>query len=403
MIRTLFILLILLSTNLQAQTLSEFIVIAKQNNSQIAISTAKYEISKEKVNEVSNYEHTEFTFGMFASTPVTNVGAPVFSAGVSQNIPWFGTQESEKNVQEAKASIKVYDIALSEKNLIYQVKMAYYELYRKQTLSFIYDDNKLLLYKYENMALAALENNKATMSDVLKIRIQKNELHSNWFQNMNSMEYLNRNFNRILQRSLNVPLYITDSLSILDLLITNKPVDKHPSIEKIRAMKTVYESELIVVKKDKAPKINIGLDYILIDQNPNYIEASNGKDILIPKLSIAIPLFNNKQYVSQENQIILKEKMLIDEIENQKNILEIELERVNLELENAISRVVAAQKNREEVQRVIDINFKAYETEPLNYEKILGLQLQIIKYQILEIDAVVTAFISKAKIDYLTE
>lgn len=403
MMRTFLILLILLSAKLQAQTLSEFITIAKQNNSQIAINTIKHEIAQEKVNEVGDYEYTEFSLGVFVTTPETYVGTQILSLGVSQDLPWFGTKNAGEEVQKAKASVKMYDIELSEKDLIYQVKIAYYQLYQKQALSWVYDDNKLLLSKYEGMALADLEANKASMGDVLKITIQKNELHSDKFQNINSIKYLNRNFNRILQRSESIPLYITDSLSILDLLLTNNSVDEHPSIEKISALKTIYESELTMVKKDKAPKVNIGVDYILINQNTDYPQASNGVDVLMPKLSIAMPLLNNRKLSSQENQILLKEKMLEDEIENQKKILEIELEKANLELDNAILRVVAAQKNMRETQRAININLKAYETGLLNYEKVVGLQLQIIKYQTIEIAAVTAAFMAKAKIEYLTE
>lgn len=403
MIRALFILLILLSVKLQAQTLSDFIAIAKENNYQIAINTAKHEIAKERVDEVVNYEHTKFSIGVFASTPEIYVGKQVLYLGVSQKLPWFGTTGTQKNVQKAEVTVKAYDIALSEKELIYQVKTAYYELYQKQVLSLIYDDNKQILSTYENIALAALENNKASMSDVLKIRIQKNELHSKNFQNINNIGALSRNFNRILQTPDNSPLYITDSLSVLDILLSHNPIDKHPSIEKISTRKITYESELLMIKKDKAPKIDIGIDYILMQPNANYNDADNGKDVLMPKLSIAFPLLNNKKFSSQENQILLKEKILEDEIEHQKKILQIELEKANLELENAILTVVAAQKNKEETQRAINLDLKAYETGLLNYQKILSLQLQKIKYQILEVDAVTTAFIAKAKVAYLTE
>ncbi len=403
MIRTLFILLLLLSSKLQAQTLNEFIAIAKQNNHQIAIDKTKHEIATERINEVGNIEQTEVSVGVFVTTPETYVGTQILYLGLSQDLPWFGTAKAQKNVQKAIASVNQYDVELSEKDLIYQVKIAYYELYQKQVISLIYDENKELLSTYEDMALAALENNKALMNDVLKIRIQKNELHSKNFQNINSINYLKRNFNRILQRSEKYPLYITDSLSVLDLLFTDKSIDNHPLIEKISAQKNIYSSELIMIKKNKAPKVNIGVDYIFIQQNPDYKSASNGNDVLMPKFSIALPLLNNKRFSSQENQILLKDKMLENEIENQKKILRIELEKARLQLENAILTVVAAQKNKEETQRAIDLNIKDYETGSFRYEKILFLQLQKIKYEILEINAVTEAFMAKAKIEYLTE
>ncbi len=388
---------------LQSQTLEEFIDVAIQNSYQVAIDSAEYRIAKEKMNEVGAYEHTEVAVGVFVSTPQTYVGEQVLYVGLSQDLPWFGTKEATKNVQKAKANAKAFDIALTKKELIYQVKTAYYELYQKQMLSLIYEDNKEILSRYEDMAMAALESSSATMNDVMKIVIQKNELHSKMFQNINSIEYLTRNFNRILQRPADTPLYITDSLDVLNLFYSKKSIESHPIVEKINANKAIYESELEVIKKNKAPKINLGIDYILINENPNFKSASNGNDIWMPKLTIALPLFNGGHFSSLENQLILKEKIIKDEIEDKKNLLNTELDKANLLLENAILMVVAAQKNQEEIQRSINLMTNSIETGLLKYEKVLELQLQIIKYQILELNAVTEAYMAKAKIEYLTE
>ncbi len=403
MTRILIILLLFLNTNVIAQSLEEFIAIAKQNNYQIAISTAKHELAKERINEVGNVEQTEVSLGVFVTKPETYVGTQILYLGLNQELPWFGAEKAKKNVQRAIAKENSHDIKLSEKELTYQVKLAYYELYQKQVLASVYDDNKLILSRYEDMALASVQSNIATMDVVSRIRIQKNELHSKRFKNINYIEYLTKNFNRILQRPENEQLYITDSLNVLDLLLTNNSIENHPSLEKLSAKKDIYASELLLIKKDKAPKISIGLDYVLIDQNPNFKSASNGNDIFMPKVSLALPLLNYQRFSSHENQILLKEKIVEYEIDNQKNLLKIELEKANLELENAIITVVAAQKNKEETQRAIDLLMKKYQTGTLNYEKILTLQLQKIKYQILEVNGLTEAFIAKAKVEYLTE
>ena len=60
-----------------------------------------------------------------------------------------------------------------------------------------------------------------------------------------------------------------------------------------------------------------------------------------------------------------------------------------------------AQKNEVEVQRAISIDFKTYETGLLDYDNIVGLQLQKIMYQLTEIEATKGALIAKASIEYL--
>jgi outer membrane protein TolC len=399
----LIVFILFLSVKVNSQVLDDYLKIAVENNSAIKVKNAEFNLEKERVNEVSNFENINVSFGVFALTPETRVGSQIFKVGASQSLPWFGELDAQKSLQDSKAEIKKYDAILSERDLRYQVKVAYYQLYEKEAITYILKDNKEILKIYENMALSALENNKATMSDVLRIRVQKNELHSKAFQNINNIEMLSKNFNRLLQRDINIQLFVTDSLNVLDILISNKSIDEHPVLEKENAKNAIYKSKLDVISKEHSPKISIGLDYVLVDEIPNINLSDNGKDILMPKVSLSIPLFNGKKFSSQKSQILIQEDIVKNTIENKKNQLEMALQNAILNLDNSVLDVVAAQKNKAEIQQAINVDLKAYETGILDYDKILSLQLQKIKYQLMEIEATKNAFIAKSKIDYLTE
>jgi len=284
---------------------------------------------------------------------------------------------------------------------VYKVKESYYNLYEKQALTSILTENKEILMTYENMALAALENNKATFSDVSLIRVQKNELHSKMFQNYNELESLIKNFKRLLQRDINEMISISDSLNVTDILIGKTAIDNHPSLEKIDQFNEVLEYENELIAKENTPTIGLGLDYIIVNKIDNIDIVDNGKDIILPTISLSIPIFN-KDYKSRSNQVKIKQNLVISEKINQKRLLEMALEDALLSFNNSVLSVVAAQKNKEEIQHAININLKAYETGILNYNNIVGLQLQKIKYQLMEIAATKNAFIAKATIEYLT-
>lgn len=400
---SLLILLVLLSIKVSSQTLDDYLKIATENSSDIKVKTAEFELAKEQVNEVGNLQNTNFSLGIFALTPETRVGAQLFKVGASQKLPWFGEFEAQKNLQESKAEVFKYNSILSERDLRFKVKAAYYDLYEKGAITNILKENKKVLIVYENLALAALENNKATMSDVLRIRVEKNELHANIFQNINDIEILSQNFNRLLQQETNTFLNVVDSLNVLDILISDTQIDKHPLLEKINAKNNVYKSKLGVIDKAQAPKIGIGIDYIAVNQRDNFNDPDNGKDILMPKISLGIPLFNGKKFSSQRKQVAIQETMVNDNLINQKYQLEIALQSAQLMLNNSILDVVAAQKNKAEIQKAINVDLKAYETGKLDYDKILRFQIQKIKYQLMEIKAIKNAYIAKSKVDYLTE
>ncbi len=152
---------------------------------------------------------------------------------------------------------------------------------------------------------------------------------------------------------------------------------------------------------EKYPKLEVGVDYIMVNKRTDISVSDNGKDIVMPKLSLKIPLFT-KKYRSQNQQIKLKQKQLKQELIAQETNLTIALNTAILEKENAIITVVAAQKNKAELQQAINVDLKAYETGILNYDKILRLQLQKIRFELMEIKATKKAFIAKSKIEYLS-
>ena len=384
------------------QTLEDYLNIAIANNSEIKERNLNLQLAKEKVNEVGNIDNINVFFGYFASTPETRVGAQITKLGVQQQLPWFGTFKAQKDVASAISDTEAYDIELSERDLLYQVKAAYYELYQKEMVTTILKDNKQILSTYHALALSAFENNRASMSDVIKIRVQENELHSKIFQNLNEINALSRNFNRLLQREINTPLVITSNLNVLDIMLTNSTVEKHPSLAKIEQLNTVYDTEYLLINKEKLPQIGFGLDYVMVEERSGLNISDSGKDIVMPNVSLSIPVFT-KKYNSKLDQIQIQKEALISKKESQQKQLEIALEHSSLELDNAILSVVAAHKNKEETQLAINVDLKAYETGILDYDKILKLQLQKIIYQLREIEATKHAFIAKAKINYLTK
>jgi len=384
-----------------AQTLDDYLAIAKTNSSEVKISTYEYEIAKEKVLEIGNNTNTSFNFGYFIQSPETRVGPQVAMGGIRQEFPWFGTKNAEREVAKSNADVWQYNVELSERDVLYKVKEAYYSLYEKQAIMDILKENKQILMSYENMALAALENNKATFSDVSLIRVQKNELHRKMFQNFNEIEALSKNFNRLLQQDINKIVNVADSLNVTDILIGKKEINQHPSLEKMDHLNEALNYENELVNKENTPIIELGLDYILVNEIDNVDIADNGKDIILPTVSFSIPIFN-KEHKSKNNQIKIKQDQIISEKINQMRLLEMALEEALLSFDNSVLSVVAAQKNKEEIQHAININLKAYETGILNYNNIVGLQLQKIKYQLMEITATKNAYIAKATTEYLT-
>lgn len=400
--RTTILINILFSLSGYAQTLSEYVALAKRNNSGIEIARAAYELEKERINEVADYANTNFSFGAFALTPETRVGSQLFKVGVSQKLPWFGAFTAKRNIVTALAKVKKYDIDLVDRDLVLQVRKAYYELYQQERITSVFKENKQILKIYEKIALAALSNNRATMSDVLRIRVQKNNLQSKILQNTNNLEVMQRNFNRLLQREIEAKVPVSDTLMLSDIVLDGMKITAHPSITKIQKMQDYYDAKEEIIAIDEKPKLSVGLDYIWVAKRNNVTIPQNGKDVLMPKVGLSIPLFA-KKYSSQYKQITIQKEATEYAVEDKKLQLEYSLEAAILTVKNAILSIKTARRNNEDIQRAIDVDLKAYETTILDYDKVLRLQLQKIQFQLQEIEALKKAFIAYAKVRYLTK
>ena len=387
---------------ISAQTLDDYIQIAKQNNSAIKEKIYDFELAKEKTNEVGLYENTRFALGVFASTPETRVGSQSFNVGVSQKIPWIGALKAEKDLAKEKVVNKKIDISLSEKDLVYQVKVLYYNLYQKQAVQEVLRTQKQVLKIYEEMANHAMANDLSTMSEVLDIHIQNNELHSKTFQIYTEIEALSKNFNRLLERDVKTILNIPTSLNVLDILIGNPKTEAHPLMENIKQLNSIYDAENTLIDKYNAPQISIGVDYILVNKRNDVNINENGKDIWMPKVILEVPISKAKKK-AQKRQIEIKKDKLFYTLKNQKRELEIAMETAIFNFHNALVQVVAAQKNTKETQRIIDLYINDYQVGTLKYTKILKLQLKKIQYQLMEIEAIKNAFMAKSEVEYLSE
>ena len=97
--------LLLSAIAVNAQTLDDYLAIAKENSSEIKISNYEYEIAKEKVLEVGNNTNTSFNFGYYIQSPETRVGPQVAMGGIRQQLPWFGTKNAEREAAKSSADI----------------------------------------------------------------------------------------------------------------------------------------------------------------------------------------------------------------------------------------------------------------------------------------------------------
>ena len=387
----------------KAQQLNTYIQEALVNNPEIQAYEFKYNRATEKVNEVNSLPDTQFSVGYFVSEPETRTGPQKAKIGVKQMLPWFGTITARENYATALANAQYEDLVLKKRKLILSVSKSYYNLYAINAIQDVLTQNITLLETYEKLALNAVEVGKASLVNVLRLQIRQNRLTQQ--KEVLEQDYLaeQTSFNNLLNRKEVSEVGLVETLLIpkedQGFSIDNLKV--HPELSKYdRLYESIEKSELLN-KKEKAPKIGFGLDYVAVAERTDLNPIDNGKDIIMPMVSVSIPIFN-KRYNSKTKQNAIKQQEIEAIKENRLNTLETLLDK-------AVKTRVATKiihntqvKNLEQAKNAEIILMKGYETSKINFNDILDIQELQLKFQMNQINAVKNYYTQSAIINYLS-
>ena len=389
--------------NTHAQKLEVLIDEAIKNNPEIQKVELQYSIASEKVIEVNSIPNTEFAVGYFISEPETRTGAQRARISVKQMLPWFGSITARENYASSLADAKYEDIVIAKRKLIMSVSQSYYNLYTNKAKQLVLTENIKLLETYETLALTSVEVGKASAVDVLRLQMRQNEMQQ--LKDVLQQQFLaeQTNLNNLLNRDDAMSVQLIDELIIPseDVEINLGELALHPELLKYdKLYKSVEQSELLN-QKESSPMIGFGLDYILVSERTDMNLIDNGKDIVMPMVSVSIPIFN-KKYKSISKQNELQQQEINYQKQERLNSLETLLDKAIKERISARISYVTQTKNLKQAKDAEGILIKSYETGTIDFNDVLDIQELQLKFQMNQIESIKTYYVQTAIINYLT-
>ena len=387
-----------------AQDLTTYIQEAEKNNPEIQAFELRYNIAEEKVNEADWLPNTVVGVGYFVSEPETRTGAQRARFSVSQMLPWFGTITARENYASSMADAQYVDIVIAKRRLALSVSQSYYKLYSIKAKQLILDENIQLLETYERLALTSVEVGKASAVDVLRLQIRQNELVQQ--KEVLEQDYLAEQtaFNNLLNRDETIAVTVVEDMFIPDedALILTENLQLNPELIKYDKLYESVEQSEMLNQKQSSPNIGFGLDYVPVSERPDMSFTDNGKDIVMPMVSISIPIFNNKyKSVTKQNQ--LKQLQIQSQKEDKLNKLETLLADAKYNRENARIKFNIQSDNLKQANDAEEILIKNYETGTIDFNDVLDVQELQLKFQINLIESIKGYYIQYALINYLTQ
>jgi cobalt-zinc-cadmium efflux system outer membrane protein len=387
-----------------SQQLDIYMNEALSNNPKIKKFELQYRIASEKINEVNTLPNTEFRVGFFASEPETRTGAQRFKVSVKQMLPWFGNITAREKYVNSLAAAKYEDISIVKRKLMVSVLQSYYNLVTNTAKQVVLNNNIQLLKTYETLVLTSVEVGKASVVDVLRLQMRTNEMQQ--LKRILEQQYLSEqtNFNKLLNRDKNSTITVLDAMDIpsVDLETNSKKLIFHPELLKYdKLYQSITQSE-VLNQKESNPMIGFGLDYVNVTKRPDMSFEDNGKDIVMPMLTVSIPIFNNS-HTSKTRQNNLQQEELLAQKQERLNTLKVLLDTAINNRTSARVRYETQTKNLKQAKYAEEILIKGYETGTIDFKDLLEIQELQLKFEMNIIESVNSYYVQTTIINYLTQ
>lgn len=399
-----YIIALFISISSYGQSLQEYLNIAETNNPELQAMHYKYKSALEKVNEEGSLPNTTIGIGYFVQEAETRVGAQKAKLSISQMMPWFGTLEAKKESASFKADAQLNVIDLTKRKLFLNVKTNYYQLLELNEKERIIKENIEILKTFEDLALNELENNRSTMVDVLKIRMEKNELSNNLNSVEENLKAKKIAFNLILNKEANLSVNLPKNIEILNdtVLYKKEMISENPQLLKLDNLHSALEKSELATKRAGLPTVGIGLDYVFVENRAVENLLENGKDIIMPMLTVSVPLFS-KKYSSKQKQLKLEQQAIETIKLDTGNQLITLFENAMANIKNAEVSIKTQIDNINQADQAQKVLLAAYETSKIDFEQLLEVQQLKLKFQLKMVTSEKDYAIQKSTLEFLVK
>jgi cobalt-zinc-cadmium efflux system outer membrane protein len=237
------------------------------------------------------------------------------------------------------------------------------------------------------MAKIAYSNGKSKNTEVLDANLMLDEITSNIQILDQRLDLLKRSFNRLLNRPDSLKITATTLAEPTDLNINKDPdstLAHHPKMAALEQQMAAAIIDENVARKNGLPQIGVGIDYMVIQPLDGSMVKNNGKDALMPMVSLSLPIFR-KKYQSQIREIQLYQKQLAAQKKQLQNTLTIEWVTAQNQRFESKAQYDLDEKRIQNANQKITFAFSDFRVANGNFKNILEAQKNLLKFKLSQV------------------
>ncbi len=337
---------------------------------------------------------------MEQSSPLTRT-----TVSATQMFPWFGTLGKREEQVKKVAEVEWTAFEEARNELVENVKERWYRMHELHHHLMIFRQNRGLLSQLERQVQTQYESGKVSQVDLLRIQIEQDNLETQILNTEEELEAMKVQFNSLLNRPAEAEVQIPDKMYNPKLTRSKERLrqviyDRNPEL---RGRELQEETALIAEEQARLEgRPSLGLGLMVMNKNYMYMSVMPGERAgLTGSVTIRVPLSRSK-YQAQRQEARIKARVAREEQENVTNRLTAKVESLLQQYRDAERRIALHEERLvPKTRQALKIGLSEYAGGRGDFEQIIQLQQQLLKYEMMLNTAYVEQNIATAEIEAL--
>lgn len=232
----------------------------------------------------------------------------------------------------------------------------------------------------------------SALTDLYRIQIDISDMENRVVLLNSERTTIRARFNEYLNRPALSPVWlpdslVADSLMIPSLAISDSMLAHNPMLGMFEYEQQSYEARKKMVTRMGYPMIGLGLSYSLINKDPMSTSAMNGEDMIMPMVTISLPIYR-KKYKSMQTEADLLKSSVKQNYQSAANTLRTEYYEALQQYEDAGRRIKLYNNQRMLAQKSFDIMIRSFSNAGTGLTDVLRVRQQLLDYESKQIEAV---------------
>jgi outer membrane protein TolC len=352
-------------------SLSTYLSIASKQNPVLLQKYAEYEAALRKVPQVGSLPDPELSMGVFLSPMEVVNGKQVADLRLMQMFPWFGVLRNAKDEMSLMAKARYESMRDAKLQLFFEMQQTWYQLIQNKVLIRLTEENVTNLQTIESLTIAQFKtpslgnspsatapkvssaasgNSTASptsmqtmdgsatapsapamsgssamssspmgssaatigLTDIYTIQMELGELTNSLNLLRDKQQTLQARFNSYLNRNYQSTLTLPDSMMVSNLPpdainLRDSMLHNNPMVTMLQYEGQSVEARRQMVSRMGYPMVGVGLNYSVINKNEMISSSMNGKDMVMPMVTVTLPIYRRKYKAMQQEADLLKD------------------------------------------------------------------------------------------------